>query len=439
MNQKQVNKKLKEIAMQLKLIDTIGLNYVEYLSALIYAIYEIESEPNNFFVIDELIYTVQSIDEQLYKIRKKEKSEKLFINIKFREVIKEESYPIFKNCVLEMKELIENTREYQKTLLAEAFENIISEADKNNEISFQNTEYYTPKEIVKTMVKLFPVENKTSIYNPACGTGNFLVESARSGSIYAFGDESNISNYNICMTNLWLHNIENKKIDEIRIDQMPRVDYAISNPPFTINNMSKDDERFEKIFYRYGVFENASSYSKFIVKMLESVNTNGKVSVIVPHGFLFKKTRSEYNLRLNLIQNSYIDAIIALPEKLFNGTKIPVVILVLQKKYKRDDILYIDASKEYVKERKRNILSEENQAKIIETYKNRIEKPNYSIKVDVKTIIKNDYDLNIKKYIKIKKEENHIDIKTENRELENLETELLSINTEIKEILGKYI
>ena len=90
MNQKQVNSKLNEIAMQLKSIDTIGLNYMEYLAALIYAIYGIEQEPNNFLIVKELVYTVQILDEQLYKIRKNERSEKLFINIRFREVIKNE-------------------------------------------------------------------------------------------------------------------------------------------------------------------------------------------------------------------------------------------------------------------------------------------------------------------------------------------------------------
>ena len=122
MNQKQVNSKLNEIAMQLKSIDTIGLNYMEYLAALIYAIYGIEQEPNNFLILKELVYTVQILDEQLYKIRKNERSEKLFINIRFREVIKNENYLIFKKCVLQMEELVKNTQEYGKKLIAEAFE-----------------------------------------------------------------------------------------------------------------------------------------------------------------------------------------------------------------------------------------------------------------------------------------------------------------------------
>ena len=253
MNQKQVNSKLNEIAMQLKSIDTIGLNYMEYLAALIYAIYGIEQEPNNFLIVKELVYTVQILDEQLYKIRKNERSEKLFINIRFREVIKNENYLIFKNCVLQMEELVKNTQEYGKKLIAEAFEDAITKAAKNNEISFQNTEYYTPNEIVKTMIDLLPIRNNSSIYNPACGVGNFIVESAKLGSIYAFGDESNISNYNICMTNLWLHNIENKRIDNIKIDKMPKVDYVVANPPFAINNMQKGDKELNNMLYKYVV------------------------------------------------------------------------------------------------------------------------------------------------------------------------------------------
>lgn len=233
-----------------------------------------------------------------------------------------------------------NTQEYGKKLIAEAFEDAITKAAKNNEISFQNTEYYTPNEIVKTMIDLLPIRNNSSIYNPACGVGNFIVESAKLGSIYAFGDESNISNYNICMTNLWLHNIKNKRIDNIKIDKMPKVDYVVANPPFAINNMQKGDKKLNNMLYKYGVFENASSYSKFIVMMLESVQEGGKISVVLPHGFLFKKTISECNLRKYLVDNGYIEAIISLPEKMFNGTKIPVIILVLQKNIEKR-ILYI--------------------------------------------------------------------------------------------------
>ena len=338
-----------------------------------------------------------------------------------------------------MEELVKNTQEYGKKLIAEAFEDAITKAAKNNEISFQNTEYYTPNEIVKTMIDLLPIRNNSSIYNPACGVGNFIVESAKLGSIYAFGDESNISNYNICMTNLWLHNIENKRIDNIKIDKMPKVDYVVANPPFAINNMQKGDKELNNMLYKYGVFENASSYSKFIVMMLESVQEGGKISVVLPHGFLFKKTISECNLRKYLVDNGYIEAIISLPEKMFNGTKIPVIILVLQKKYREEDIIYIDASKEYIKGRKLNSLSEENQSKIIKTYENKSEISNYSIKVGAEIIRKNDYNLNIKKYLKSLKKEKSVNIKTEKQELQRLEEERVVIERKNRGIIKESI
>ena len=289
------------------------------------------------------------------------------------------------------------------------------------------------------MIDLLPIRNNSSIYNPACGVGNFIVESAKLGSIYAFGDESNISNYNICMTNLWLHNIENKRIDNIKIDKMPKVDYVVANPPFAINNMQKGDKELNNMLYKYGVFENASSYSKFIVMMLESVKEGGKISVVFPHGFLFKKTISECNLRKYLVDNGYIEAIISLPEKMFNGTKIPVIILVLQKKYREEDIIYIDASKEYIKGRKLNSLSEENQSKIIKTYENKSEISNYSIKVGAEIIRKNDYNLNIKKYLKSPKKEKSVNIKTEKQELQRLEEERVVIERKNRGIIKESI
>ena len=289
------------------------------------------------------------------------------------------------------------------------------------------------------MIDLLPIRNNSSIYNPACGVGNFIVESAKLGSIYAFGDESNISNYNICMTNLWLHNIKNKRIDNIKIDKMPKVDYVVANPPFAINNMQKGDKKLNNMLYKYGVFENASSYSKFIVMMLESVQEGGKISVVLPHGFLFKKTISECNLRKYLVDNGYIEAIISLPEKMFNGTKIPVIILVLQKKYREEDIIYIDASKEYIKGRKLNSLSEENQSKIIKTYENKSEISNYSIKVGAEIIRKNDYNLNIKKYLKSLKKEKSVNIKTEKQELQRLEEERVVIERKNRGIIKESI
>ena len=220
---------------------------------------------------------------------------------------------------------------------------------------------------------------------------------------------------------------------------MPKVDYVVANPPFAINNMQKGDKKLNNMLYKYGVFENASSYSKFIVMMLESVQEGGKISVVLPHGFLFKKTISECNLRKYLVDNGYIEAIISLPEKMFNGTKIPVIILVLQKKYREEDIIYIDASKEYIKGRKLNSLSEENQSNIIKTYENKSEISNYSIKVGAEIIRKNDYNLNIKKYLKSLKKEKSVNIKTEKQELQRLEEERVVIERKNRGIIKESI
>ena len=230
-----------------------------------------------------------------------------------------------------------------------------------------------------------------------------------------------------------------EKQHNIKIDKMPKVDYVVANPPFAINNMQKGDKKLNNMLYKYGVFENASSYSKFIVMMLESVQEGGKISVVLPHGFLFKKTISECNLRKYLVDNGYIEAIISLPEKMFNGTKIPVIILVLQKKYREEDIIYIDASKEYIKGRKLNSLSEENQSKIIKTYENKSEISNYSIKVGAEIIRKNDYNLNIKKYLKSLKKEKSVNIKTEKQELQRLEEERVVIERKNRGIIKESI
>lgn len=162
---------------------------------------------------------------------------------------------------------------------------------------------------------------------------------------------------------------------------------------------------------------------------------NGKVSIILPHGFLFKKTKSEYNVRRILIEKNYIEAIIGLPEKLFYDTKIPVVILLINKDKKKEGTIFIDASKEFVEERKNNILTEENQKKIIDTYLKYEEKPNYSYIASTTEIKKNNYDLSIKKYVKIKSEINEINREELQKKVYDLEREKDIIQDKIKDIL----
>lgn len=431
-NQEELNNQLQNICIQLKNIPNIGINYLEYISALIYAIYEnildfeqILTQNNN------MQYILTFIDNKLEQIRNKD-SKKLFINISFKHNINNENYDSFKQILLNLFNLILNLEkkyDNSKNMLAESFEFVILKAVQSGYTSLNSKEYYTPKGVVKTMVKLADIQNKSAVYNPASGSGNFFVESAKTAQIFAFGEEPNISNFNICNTNLWLHNIKDKRINNEYgeyIENSKMFDVAIANPPFSFSNMDINT-----------IFPTSSSYTQFLVTMLNNTNENGKIEIILPHGFLFKKSKAEYTLRKELVLNGYIEAIIGLPDKLFYKTKIPVIILSINKSSRNKEILFIDASKEYLSKRRTNILAIDNQNKIIDTYKNRKEINGFSRLVKIKEVMENNFDLSIKKYINTANEIENIDVVEIEDKINILDSERKEIQEQIANIIHK--
>lgn len=441
--QEEVNIRLLDIAEKLKRIPNISFDYIEYFSALIYIVtYDVEenSIKDLQFSMEDRIFLINQIDYKIENIRKKENSKKLFINIKFEEIIIDtDNFLILKQVIIQLLELILKLKELEtngKKMIAEAFEYVIMRAAKNNELPLKNGEFYTSKGLIKSMVNLLDIKDKMAVYNPACGTGNFLTASAKVANIYAFGEESSIYNYNICMTNLWLHEIYNKRIKEDEMEQFQKADIAIANPPFSSENQEILKTNINGNFINYyDILTTTNTYIKYLVLMLENTNERGRISIILPHGFLFKKDRASRIIREKLIKENYIDAIIGLPEKLFYDTKIPVVILLIDKARKRDEILFIDASREYTKKRKNNILTVENQEKITNTYKEYKVIPNYSNIVTTEEIAKNNYDLSIEKYVEIQDKIEIIDKEMTKKYLYNLEKEKEEVETKIRDLI----
>ena len=421
--QEEINHKLEQICSEVKNIPNRSNDYLEYISALIFVLYK------NRKILKQIINTKEErlygilkwIDGELENIRIQEKSHFLFINVNFTNIDGlENSKSIFEvildlsDLILQLDKLVENSKE----ILAEAFDNMIMKESQENDKLNGNGEFYTPKEVVKTMVKLANIKEGYAIYNPASETGNFITESAKQAKIYSFGEENNLLNYDICITNLWLHDISDKRIGLNYEKKVELVDIAIANPPFTETG-------------------NTSGYIKYIDIMLKSTHKYGKVICIVPRGFLFKQTSQELYMRKRLLNDNYIEAIINLPEKLFYNTKIPVVILILEKRRNKNNILFIDASKEYAKKRKFNFLTEEMQDKIINTYRKYETLPNYSNVVDIEKIKENGYDLNIKLYVENNKEKENINPEEIKEELLYLKKEQKNIDEEIHNLIKK--
>lgn len=444
----QVKQELNQIANQLKRIPNIHLSYMEYLSALLYIVYEYKSEfqeMKQYKIGEKLLEKLQS---KLEEIRKKEKSAKLFHNIDFDKRLTAEEKSTVREVVQGLIELIikiEKIEKKSKVVLAEAFEYVIMKAEQERGVPSADEEIYTPKGVVKTLVKLLAIQEKQAIFNPTCGTGNFIVEAVKSientkkSEVYIFGETTSIRNYNICMTNLWLHDIYHKRIKQEEEEAFPLFDIILGNPPFSEEKSNRIRSlKLQQIYYRYGISETTKSYIKYLAEMLERLNEVGKMAIIVPQGFLFKKEKSEYRMRRDWIDKSYIDAVISLPEKLFYDTKIPVVVLVIKKKRERKkEVLFIDASREYTSKRKTNILTVENQDKIAQTYQKYQEEPYYSCIVTLEEIRNQDYNLNIRQYVKIQTEEEEVDQRELERKVLELTRDRRRIQGEIAELIEK--
>lgn len=442
-NQEEINLEFYEICNELSNIANTKINYMEYISALLYIKYSYTEHKEKIFQDDYFLtegkeWLANVIDDELEQIRQNENRRKLFSNIKFRDIINTKNRYKLTNTISRLKKLImeiEKKEINSKKIIAEAYRYAIMREANNNELKFGNGEFYTPKGLVKTMINLLDIEKQGTIYDPACGSGNFLVEACKKNKVAVVGEEEDISGYNICMTNMLLNDIKNYNIvsENIYQDNHEKYNYIVTNPPFSGQNDMK--EWNEENAYKYNITKSSKIYTKFLVNMIEKLEEDGTMAIILPHGILFRET--ERYLREKLVRDNIIEAIIGLPENLFPGTRISVIVLVIKKNRKNSGILFIDASNEFISKRKNNILTVENQDKIIKTYKNYEVIDNYSYVADEKEIEANEYNLSIKKYVKPKEEKELINKEEITEQIDNLEGELIEIQKQIRELLNE--
>ena len=305
-------------------------------------------------------------------------------------------------------------------------------------------EFYTPQEVSQILAEIVTT-GKTrlkNVYDPTCGSGSLLLRTAKSGKADCiFGQEKNPTTFNLARMNMLLHGVKYNDFDIQNGDTLEadafgdqQFDAVVANPPFSADWTAaakfNNDDRFSKA----GVLapKSKADYA-FILHMIYHLNDGGTMACVAPHGVLFRGA-AEGKIRQYLIEKrNYIDAIIGLPANIFYGTSIPTCIIVIKKcREENDNILFIDASKEFEKVKTQNKLRSEHIKKIVDTYRDRKEIEKYSHLATIQEIIDNDYNLNIPRYVDTFEEEEPIDIKAVMSEIKDLESKRAELDKAIE-------
>ena len=284
-------------------------------------------------------------------------------------------------------------------------------------------EFYTPQEVSMVLAKLVTT-GKTklkSVYDPTCGSGSLLLRVAKEVQEVSnfYGQELNRTTYNLARMNMILHDVHYRKFDikqEDTLEHPQHIDMQfeaiVANPPFSAhwsaNQLFMSDDRFSQ----YGKLAPSSKADfAFVQHMIYHLAENGQMAIVLPHGVLFRGA-AEGHIRKYLIEEkNYLDAVIGLPANIFYGTSIPTCILVFKKcRENPEDIIFIDASREFDKVKTQNMLRKADIDKIIETYRERTEIDKYSAIVKTQDLASQDYNLNIPRYVDTFEEEESIDI-----------------------------
>jgi len=318
-------------------------------------------------------------------------------------------------------------------------------------------EFYTPPEVSILLAKLVQPKPGDRICDPACGSGSLLIRVAKetgSQNYFLGGQESNGSTWALCRMNMFLHDMDGAQIEWcdtisnprlLDHDELMRFNVVVANPPFSLKKWGAEfatNDPYNR-FHR-GLPPASKGDYAFISHMVEiAMEGEGRVGVIVPHGVLFRGA-AEGIIRKQFIDENLLEAVIGLPEKLFFGTPIPAAILVFNKARKpwaeaqteRDrHILFIDASRDFESGTNQNVLRENDINRIFQTYLDFRPVEKYAALATLADIQAADYNLNIPRYVDTFEEEEEVDIPAVQKEIEEIEAELVQVQAEMKKYL----
>lgn len=313
-------------------------------------------------------------------------------------------------------------------------------------------EFYTPQQISDILSAIVTLDSQepntgkkdhlTSVLDFACGSGSLLLNVRKRmgqhgiGKIY--GQEKNITTYNLARMNMLLHGVKDSEFEiyhgdtltndwdilrELNPAKKPYFDAIVANPPFSYRWDPSEAMGEDVRFKNYGLAPKSAADFAFLLHGFHFLKDEGVMAIILPHGVLFRGGAEE-RIRTKLLKDGNIDTVIGLPANLFYSTGIPVCILVLKKCKKPDDVLFINAAEGFDKGKRQNQLTEEHIAKIINTYKSRNDESRYSKKISMERIAEEGYNLNISRYISTATAESEIDLAATHAKLEDIEKDI---------------
>lgn len=312
-------------------------------------------------------------------------------------------------------------------------------------------EFYTPPEVSQLIAELVAPKEGDEICDPACGSASLLMKCGRlvktkykgSKNYALFGQEAIGSTWALAKMNVFLHGEDNHRIewgDTIRNpklldgeDRLKHFDVVVANPPFSLDKWGQDSAEGDKFKrFRRGIPPKTKGDYAFILHMIETMKPKaGRMGVVVPHGVLFRGS-SEGKIRKKLIDENLLDIVIGLPEKLFYGTGIQAAILIFRKNKKDNNVLFVDASREFDGGKTQNFLRAENLSKIIDTCRSRSFVDKYAYLAKYEEIKGNDYNLNIPRYVDVFEPEEEIDLEEVLAEREKLKSELAEVEQQME-------
>lgn len=313
-------------------------------------------------------------------------------------------------------------------------------------------EFYTPQTVSTILSRIVTLDSQdpstgkkkklNRVLDFACGSGSLLLnvrsQMGPHGIGMIYGQEKNITTYNLARMNMLLHGVKDSEfnihhgdtlvndwdiLNEMNPSKKLQCDAVVANPPFSYrwepNEALGEDFRFKN----HGLAPKSAADFAFLLHGFHFLSDEGTMAIILPHGVLFRGG-AESRIRTKLLQDGHIDTVIGLPANLFFSTGIPVCILVLKKCKKFDDVLFINASEYFEKGKRQNALRREDIDKIVDTYQYRKEEDRYARRVSMEEIEKNDFNLNISRYVSTAVTEEEVDLKKVNTDLISLEKKI---------------